>query len=224
MQTMELSPCIDDPRQDERPSRFETADCALVFPAPNPTGELHLGHALNIMTHDTLFRWWGLKGRRGAWRAALDHGGISTYGVVQRRTGVLGKVGEQPAPADMAAWLETISGRIYEQMRSFGVSADMSGAHSIADARHERVIGELFTDLHRAGVIYRAQEISNWCPACRTAVGDMELEPRAEFDDFHTLKYVDADEGSRSLPVSTKVLESLIGDVAVADHPEDRRY
>ncbi len=200
----------------------------IILPPPNVTGSLHIGHALNHTLQDVLIRWHRMRGRDVLWQPGMDHAGIATQMVVERqldaknisrhdlgRDGFIDKVWE---------WKEESGGMIFNQMRRLGQSCDWSRQKFTMDDGFVEAVLKKFVDLYNDGLIFKAKRLVNWDPKLCTAISDLEVEQREVNGNYWHFKYpVDGEEG-RYLTVATTRPETMLGDVAVAVHPDDERY
>lgn len=226
----------------------------MIVPPPNITGTLHIGHALTISVQDALVRWRRMCGDEVSWVPGLDHAGIATQSVVEKflrkERGVSRQdLGREAFVKEVLRWKSQYGGRINEQIRGMGASLDWNREFfTLDDARSEAVI-EAFVRLHDDGLIYRGERMVHWCPHLQTVISDIEVE----YDEFEVPKAVSLphdpnDEARRSreitfgqidtfayrvdggcpesdvLEVATTRLETMLGDAAVAVHPDDPRW
>ncbi len=200
---------------------------SLVIPPPNVTGSLHMGHALNITLQDILCRFYRQQGRDVLWVPGTDHAGIATQNVVERSLAAQGKsreeLGREAFVDRVWAWKEEYGGKILNQVRRLGASVDWSRLRFTMDDGLSRAVREVFVRLYEEGLIYKGDYIINWCPRCRTALADLEVEHAQEDGKLHAIRYPLAD-GSGDLTVMTTRPETMLGDTAVAVHPEDERF
>jgi valyl-tRNA synthetase len=205
-----------------RPAQF-----VMIQPAPNVTGRLHMGHALNIVLQDVVVRAQHLRGRKAVWIPGTDHGGIATQAVLEQQLAARGQARAQLGRdgfRDIAwAWKEWLVPEMKEQIRALGAAPDFASEYFTMDPVRTRGVREAFVRLHERGLIYRADGVVNWCPRCETALSEMELEIRQEVETFFVLKY-ELEGGGGPLPVMTMRPETLAADAAVAVNPSDRRY
>jgi len=200
---------------------------SMVIPPPNVTGSLHMGHALNITLQDILCRFYRQQGRDVLWVPGTDHAGIATQNVVERSLAAQGKsreeLGREAFVERVWAWKEECGGKILNQVRRLGASVDWSRLRFTMDEGLSRAVREVFVRLYGEGLIYKGDYIINWCPRCRTALADLEVEHAQADGKLHTIRYPLAD-GSGDLTVMTTRPETMLGDTAVAVHPEDERF
>ncbi|MGN6480710.1 class I tRNA ligase family protein, partial [Luteibacter sp.] len=199
----------------------------IMLPPPNVTGTLHMGHAFQHTIMDTLVRYHRMRGYDTLWQLGTDHAGIATEMVVTRQ---LNAEGKQRADFTRDAFIERVwewkhqsGGTIGRQMRRMGVSGDWSREVFTMDPRPSKAVVETFFRLHQEGLIYRGQKLVNWDPVLKTAVSDLEVVSEEEDGSMWSIRYPLAD-GSGELIVATTRPETMLGDVAVAVHPEDERY
>jgi valyl-tRNA synthetase len=217
---------------------------AVVIPPPNVTGILHMGHALNNTIQDILVRWRRMQGRNVVWMPGTDHAGIATQNVVERALRAEGvsreDLGREAFIQRVRAWREEYGGTIIRQLKKLGCSCDWERERFTMDAGLSDAVAEVFVRLYNKGLIYRANYIINWCPRCHTALSDEESEHQDTTGKLYYIRYpVKANGGEtcgqpsslapRPSPlahivVATTRPETLLGDVAVAVHPDDPRY
>jgi valyl-tRNA synthetase len=199
---------------------------SLVIPPPNVTGSLHMGHALNITLQDILCRFYRQQGRDVLWVPGTDHAGIATQNVVERALAAQGKsreeLGREAFVERVWIWKEECGGKILNQIRRLGASVDWSRLRFTMDEGLSRAVREVFVRLYEEGLIYKGDYIINWCPRCRTALADLEVEHAQVEGKLYAIRYPLAD-GSGDLTVMTTRPETMLGDTAVAIHPEDNR-
>jgi valyl-tRNA synthetase len=203
----------------------------VPMPPPNVTGSLHMGHALTGTIEDVLVRYHRMSGHNTLWQPGLDHAGIATQAVVERQLRREGKsrhdLGREKFVERVWTWKGESGGRILEQMRVLGVSADWERLKFTMDPDLSVAVKEAFVRLHEEGLIYRATRLINWCSDCRTALSDLEVENQENNGEMYEFAYLvkDAPAGSvNELVVATTRPETMLGDTAVAVHPEDPRY
>ena len=200
---------------------------AIVIPPPNVTGVLHIGHALNSTLQDVLIRYHRMCGDNTLWVPGTDHAGIATQNVVERQL-----VGEKINRHDLGrekfiervwAWKEEKGGTIINQLKRMGASCDWDRERFTMDEGLSLAVREVFVRLYKEGLIYKGDYIVNWCPRCRTALADDEVEHDPVDGKLYHIRYPYAD-GSGHVVVATTRPETMLGDTAVAVHPEDERY
>ena len=199
----------------------------IVIPPPNVTGVLHMGHALNNTLQDISTRYKRMRGYNALWLPGMDHAGIATQNVVERE---LMKEGLTPEALGRDAfiekvwqWKEKSGGTIIEQLKRLGCSCDWSRERFTMDAGLSRAVREVFVRLYEEGLIYRGNYIINWCPRCKTALSDVEVEHEETKGHLYYIRYPLA-EGDGFVTVATTRPETMLGDTAVAVNPEDPRY
>ena len=200
---------------------------AIQLPPPNVTGTLHMGHAFNQTIMDGLTRYYRMKGCNTAWIPGTDHAGIATQIVVERQLAAEGvsrhDLGREAFLEKVWAWKNISGGTITQQMRRVGCSADWQREYFTMDEARAQTVTEVFVRLFEQGLIYRGKRLVNWDPVLGTAVSDLEVESVEEDGSMWHIRYPLAD-GSDGLIVATTRPETMLGDVAVAVHPEDERY
>ncbi len=238
---MELSKTFDPKSAEERwfqlwiDRGYFTADPAkpgevfsIVIPPPNVTGQLHLGHALNHTLHDVIVRARRMQGYNTLWLPGTDHAGIATQNVVERELAKEGKtrhdLGREQFVARVWQWRELYGGKILHQLRRLGASCVWSRERFTLDEGLSRAVTKVFVLLYREGLIYRDYRLINWCPRCETALSDLEVEHKDVVGGLWYIRYPLADGSGRSITVATTRPETMLGDTAVAVHPEDARY
>jgi valyl-tRNA synthetase len=201
----------------------------IMIPPPNVTGSLHIGHALTFTLQDTLVRWRRMQGRDALWQPGTDHAGIATQMVVERLLAAQGdedrrSLGRTRFVERVWQWKEESGGTITRQLRRLGASLDWPRERFTMDEGLSRAVREVFVTLHEQGLITRAQRLVNWDPVFQTAISDLEVESREVKGFLWHLRYPVEGEPERALVVATTRPETLLGDVAVAVHPEDARF
>ena len=200
---------------------------SMVIPPPNVTGSLHMGHALNNTLQDILCRYHRMLGEATVWIPGMDHAGIATQNVVEKQLLAEGTdrhaLGREAFVERVWKWREESGGRITEQLRRLGVSCDWSRERFTLDDGLSRAVREVFVQLYEEGLIRRDRYLINWCPRCHTALSDIEVEHDDRDGHLWHLRYPFAD-GSGHITVATTRPETMLGDSAVAVHPEDERY
>ena len=199
----------------------------VMMPPPNVTAVLHMGHGLNNTVQDVLIRFERMRGRAALWLPGTDHAGIATQNVVER---VLAEEGLTRFDLGRDAFVERVwdhvdqtGAAILEQLKALGCSADWSRTYFTLDAGLSRAVREVFVQLYEQGLVYRGHYIINWCPRCLTALSNEEVEKEEVDGHLWHLRYPLAD-GSGHLTVATTRPETMLGDTAVAVHPDDDRY
>lgn len=200
---------------------------SIILPPPNVTGSLHLGHALDHTIQDVLVRWKRMSGFNVLWMPGTDHAGIATQSVVERELKKEGKtrhdLGREKFVERTWAWKEQYGGRIVEQMGKLGDSCDWERECFTLDEGVSKAVRKVFVDLYNKGLIYKGLRLINWSSTLESAISDLEVEYKEIKGQMYTIRYPLAD-GSGHLEVATTRPETLLGDTAVAVHPEDERY
>ncbi len=199
---------------------------SIMLPPPNVTGTLHMGHAFQHTLMDTLIRFQRMCGRDTLWQLGTDHAGIATEMVVTRQLAAgedRNSLGREAFIERVWAWKQQSGDTITRQMRRLGTSGDWSRERFTMDEGLSQAVVETFVRLHEQGLIYRGQRLVNWDPVLRTAISDLEVVSEEEDGSLWSISYPLSD-GSGELTVATTRPETMLGDVAVAVHPEDPRY
>ncbi|HUQ27139.1 MAG TPA: valine--tRNA ligase [Usitatibacter sp.] len=206
---------------DSRPS------FSIQLPPPNVTGTLHMGHAYQQTLMDILSRYHRMKGDNVLWQPGTDHAGIATQMVVERQLEAEGTsrraLGRDAFVKRVWQWKEQSGSTITRQMRRLGASCDWSREYFTMDVPRSRAVTEVFARLFEQGLIYRGKRLVSWDPVLQTAVSDLEVESTEENGNIWELRYP-LEDGSGHMVVATTRPETMLGDVAVAVHPEDERY
>jgi valyl-tRNA synthetase len=209
----------------EADDRSDKPPYSIVIPPPNVTGSLHMGHALDHTIMDTLTRRRRMQGYETLWLPGMDHAGIATQNVVERELAKEGKsrhdLGREAFVAKVWEWKERSGGTILGQMRRLGDGVAWSRERFTMDEGLSRAVQTMFKRLYDDGLIYRAERIINWCPRCLTALSDIEVEHSDDDGELVSIRYGD---GDNSIVVATTRAETMLGDTAVAVHPDDERY
>ncbi len=197
----------------------------IVIPPPNVTGNLHIGHALDQTLQDCLTRMKRMQGFEALWLPGMDHAGIATQNVVEKQLASQGKtrhdLGREDFIKKVWEWKAESGGQILGQMKRLGDSVDWSREAFTMDENLSQAVLTIFKKLFDQGLIYRAERIINWCPRCLTALSDIEVEHQDDAGEFVQVRYGD---GEQSIVVATTRAETMMGDGAVAVHPDDPRY
>ncbi|MFG2470771.1 valine--tRNA ligase [Streptomyces canus] len=197
----------------------------IVIPPPNVTGSLHLGHAFQHTLMDALTRRKRMQGYEALWLPGMDHAGIATQNKVEQQLAEEGKsrhdLGREEFVERVWQWKEEYGGRILGQMRRLGDGVDWSRERFTMDEGLSKAVLTIFKRLYEDELIYRAERIINWCPRCLTAISDIEVEYQEDAGELVSIRY---GEGENSLVVATTRAETMLGDTAVAVHPDDERY
>jgi len=209
-----------------------TKPFTILLPPPNVTGRLHMGHMLNQTEMDILVRWRRMTGRRALWLPGTDHAGIATQMMVERQLTSEGKTRQQLGREGFVErvweWKRQTGGAILDQMKRLGASVDWQREYFTMDENLSVAVREAFVRLHEQGLIYRGAYIVNWCPRCQTTISDLEVVHEEQKGHLWEIRYpvigADGKDTCESLSVATTRPETMLGDVAVAVHPEDERY
>ncbi|MBM9400951.1 valine--tRNA ligase [Gluconacetobacter azotocaptans] len=200
----------------------------IMIPPPNVTGTLHVGHALTMTLQDTLIRWRRMQGRDTLWQPGTDHAGIATQMVVERTLQKEGTsrqaMGREAFEQRVWQWKAESGGGITTQLRRLGASLDWPRERFTMDDGLSQSVREVFVTLYRQGLIYRDRRLVNWDPAFRSAISDLEVENREIQGSLWYIRYPVEGEPGRTITVATTRPETMLGDMAVAVHPEDERY
>jgi len=200
----------------------------IVIPPPNVTGSLHIGHALNNTLQDILIRWRRMQGHKTLWLPGTDHAGIATQNVVEKKLLAEGKtrqeVGREKFVKLVWEWKEQSGNTIINQLKQLGASCDWERLRFTMDEGLSQAVREVFIRLYEDGLVYRGERLINWCPRCRTALSDIEVEHEPIKGKLYHIFYPVVDAPDTFLTIATTRPETMLGDTAVAVHPEDERY
>jgi valyl-tRNA synthetase len=204
----------------------------ILLPPPNVTGNLHMGHMFEHAESDILIRWRRMRGGRVLWIPGTDHAGIATQMLVERQIVSEGttrqQMGREKFVERVWEWRRHYGGNILDQMKRLGASVDWEREYFTMDERLSVAVREAFVRLHEQGLIYRGAYIVNWCPRCQTAISDLEVVYDEHKGHLWEIRYpvlgADGKDTGEFLTVATTRPETMLGDVAVAIHPEDERY
>ncbi len=200
---------------------------SIVIPPPNVTGVLHMGHALNNTLQDILCRWKRMSGYEVLWMPGTDHAGIATQNVVEKQLAAENKdrheLGREAFVDRVWKWREESGGQIINQLKRLGASCDWQRERFTMDEGLSKAVREVFVSLYDDGLVYRDNRLINWCPRCHTALSDLEVEHEDKQGNLWHLRYP-VKGSERFLIVATTRPETMLGDTAVAVHPEDERY
>jgi len=204
----------------------------ILLPPPNVTGNLHMGHMFEHTESDILIRWRRMSGDRVLWVPGTDHAGIATQMLVERQLVSEGstrqKLGREAFVERTWKWRQHYGGAILDQMKRLGTSVDWQREYFTMDENLSVAVREAFVRLHEQGLIYRGAYIVNWCPRCQTAISDLEVFHEEQSGHLWEIRYPIVNKGGKDsgefLSVATTRPETMLGDVAVAIHPEDERY
>ena len=223
----------------EREGLFEALDkshsspYAIVIPPPNVTGVLHMGHALNITIQDIMCRYKRLNGDNVLWMPGTDHAGIATQNVVERNLAERGltrdQLGRENFIEEVWKWREKSGGAIINQLKRLGASCDWDRERFTMDKGLSEAVRKVFVRLYKENLIYQGQYIINWCPRCKTALADLEVEYEDQDNFLYYIKYPfenknNSKKNKDGLVVATTRPETMFGDTAVAINPKDERY
>ena len=199
----------------------------VMMPPPNITGQLHMGHAMDETLQDTIIRFKRMQGYCTLWLPGTDHASIATEVKVLEQVKAEGEskesLGREGFLKRVWAWKDKYNARIVEQLKKLGSSCDWSRLTFTMDEKCSKAVREVFVNLYNKKLIYRGSRIINWCPCCKTALSDAEVEYADEDGFFWHIKYLTED-GSAALEVATTRPETMFGDTAVAVNPDDKRY
>ena len=199
----------------------------IVIPPPNITGQLHLGHAMDETLQDTLIRWRRMQGYSALWLPGTDHASIATEAKIveaMRKEGVTKEeIGREKFLERAWAWKDQYGGRIVEQLKKLGSSCDWDRLRFTMDEGCNKAVNHVFKKLYDKGLIYRGERIINWCPHCKTSISDAEVEFEEKEGSFWHLRYP-LSYGTGYIELATTRPETMLGDTAVAVHPDDERY
>jgi valyl-tRNA synthetase len=201
---------------------------SIVIPPPNVTGSLHVGHALNHSLQDILIRWRRMQGRNVLWLPGTDHAGIATQNVVEKQLMAEGasreSLGRDGFIKRVWEWKAASGNTIISQQKQLGESCDWDRLRFTMDEGLSKAVLEVFVRLYEDGLIYRGERLINWCPRCLTALSDIEVEHEDMKGKLYHIRYPLADDPHTTLTVATTRPETMLGDTAVAVHPDDPRY
>ena len=208
--------------------RHNATPYTIVIPPPNVTGSLHMGHALNNTLQDVLIRYERMRGRDALWQPGMDHAGIATQMVVERQLDAEGAsrhdLGREAFIDRVWAWKAQSGGTIANQLRRLGASCDWERERFTMDEGLSRAVLEVFVTLYKQGLIYKDKRLVNWDPKLHTAISDLEVEQREIQGHLWHIRYPIEGEEGRAIVVATTRPETMLGDTAVAVHPDDDRY
>ncbi|MDD7543821.1 MAG: valine--tRNA ligase [Peptoniphilaceae bacterium] len=212
---------IADAKSDKKPY-------TIVMPPPNVTGQLHMGHAMNNTLQDILIRWKRMSGYEALWVPGTDHASISTEAKVVEKLAKEGvtkqDIGREKFVEEAWKWTAEYGGTIRKQLRKLGISCDWSRERFTLDEGLSKAVYTVFKALYDEGKIYRGDRIVNWCPSCGTAISDAEVDHIDEEGHLWYIRYPFKDHPDRFVTIATTRPETLLGDLAVAVHPEDERF
>ncbi len=217
---------------DEKRSRHNGGDrdpFVIIMPPPNVTAALHMGHGLNNTVQDVIIRWRRMVGDEALWVPGTDHAGIATQNIIERQLAAEGKtkfdLGRTAFVERTVAFVEETGGEILRQLRAIGVSADWNRTAYTFSPELSRAVREAFVQLYERGLIYRGHRVIHWCPRCLTSLSDEEAQHSEAMGTLYHIAYpIVGAKDNASLTVATTRPETMLGDVAVAVHPDDDRY
>lgn len=217
---------------DEKRSRRNGGDrdpFVIVMPPPNVTAVLHMGHGLNNTVQDVIVRWRRMAGDEALWVPGTDHAGIATQNIIEKQLAVEGKsksdLGRAAFVERTITFVEQTGGEILRQLRAIGASCDWNRTAYTLSPELSRAVREAFVQLHERGLIYRGHRVIHWCPRCLTSLSDEEAQHGEEMGKLHHIAYpIVGARDKASLTVATTRPETMLGDVALAVHPDDKRY
>lgn len=205
-----------------------TKPYTIMMPPPNVTGSLHIGHALTMTLQDILTRYHRMKGRDALWQPGTDHAGIATQMVVERMLDGEGKnrrdMGREKFLERVWQWKAESGGTIVDQLRRLGATPDWSRERFTMDEGLSKAVLKVFVQLYKEGLIYRDQRLVNWDPKLKTAISDLEVEQKEQKGSMWHIRYPVAGEVEQFITIATTRPETMLGDMAVAVHPDDPRY
>ena len=201
----------------------------IVMPPPNVTAVLHMGHGLNNTVQDVIARWRRMRGDETLWMPGLDHAGIATQNIIEKQLAEEGttraELGREAFVKRTTDFVDQTGGEILRQLRSIGASCDWNRTAYTLSPSLSQAVREAFVQLHERGLIYRGHRVIHWCPRCLTSLSDEEAQHEDEAGNLYHIAYpLAGDRSGASLTVATTRPETMLGDVAVAVHPDDARY
>ena len=212
-----------------KPSDDKTKEpYCIMMPPPNVTGKLHMGHALDDTIQDVLIRYKRMQGYRTLWLPGTDHASISTEMKVVQKLAKEGKtkqeLGREKFLEEAWDWTHEYGGMIQKQQRKLGCSCDWDRNRFTLDEGMSDAVLEQFIKLYNKGLIYKGKRMVNWCTSCNTSISDAEVEYKEEASHLWHIRYPVVGEEGRFIEVATTRPETMLGDTAVAVHPDDERY
>ena len=211
----------------EANNKSEKTPFTIMMPPPNITGALHMGHGMDNTLQDIIVRYKRMQGFETLWVPGVDHASIATEAKIvakMREEGISKEeLGREKFLERAWDWKKEYGGRILTQLRKMGVSCDWSRESFTMDENLTRAVKKVFVDMYEKGVIYKGERMINWCPTCKTSISDAEVEYEEEAGHLWHIRYSTPD-GKDSIVVATTRPETMLGDTAIAVHPEDERY
>jgi len=212
-----------------QPDRADRDTFCIVIPPPNVTGSLHMGHALNNTLQDIMVRYERMRGKDVLWQPGMDHAGIATQMVVERQLAENGEPGRRDMGRDkfverVWSWKEESGGTILNQLKRLGASCDWERERFTMDEGLSRAVRKVFIALYEEGLIYKDKRLVNWDPKLLTAISDLEVEPKETNGSMWHFKYPIKGQKNKFITVATTRPETMLGDSAVAVHPDDPKY
>ena len=212
-----------------RPERRDAQPYTIVIPPPNVTGSLHMGHALNNTLQDILCRFERMRGRDVLWQPGMDHAGIATQMVVERKLSAERNISRRDMSREdfleeVWAWKAKSGGTITNQLKRLGASCDWSRERFTMDEGLSQAVLKVFVELYRQGLIYKDKRLVNWDPKLLTAISDLEVQQIEIKGSLWHIKYPIEGAENEYIIVATTRPETMLGDTAVAVHPDDERY
>ena len=212
-----------------KPSMDENSESyCIMMPPPNVTGKLHMGHALDGTIQDVLIRYKRMNGYNTLWLPGTDHAAISTEMKVVQKLAKEGKtkqdLGREKFLEEAWDWTKEYGGIIQKQQRKLGCSCDWDRTRFTLDEGMSDAVLEQFVKLYEKGLIYKGKRMVNWCTSCRTSISDAEVEYKEEASHLWHIRYKIVGEDNKYVEVATTRPETMLGDTAVAVHPDDERY
>ena len=216
---------------EEKASRRNGGDrdpFVVIMPPPNVTAALHMGHGLNNTVQDVIVRWRRMAGDEALWVPGTDHAGIATQNIIEKQLAAEGKtktdLGREAFVARTVEFVDRTGGEILQQLRAIGASCDWNRTAYTLSPELSRAVREAFVQLYERGLIYRGHRVIHWCPRCLTSLSDEEAEHSEESGKLYQIAYPLVGEPDGRLTVATTRPETMLGDVALAVHPDDERY
>ncbi len=201
---------------------------SMVIPPPNITGVLHMGHSLNVVIQDTLIRWKRMQGFKTVWIPGTDHAGIATQNVVEKDLRKKGKsrfdLGRKKFIEEVWKWKREYGDSILEQLKRLGASCDWSRTRFTMDDQYTKAVQQAFLHYYKKGWVFHDKRVINWCPRCQTSLSDLELEHKEKKGKIWFIRYPLKGGKNEYVTVATTRPETMLGDMAVAVNPKDKRY